>query len=943
MKKHSADANTIDDLHDSDNLYERAEWFAKAFADYSYEKGEAQEFIRGLCHVFNIRSYKRSLISFEYRLAQTKRTSTNFIDGFFPGLLLVEMKSVGRDLDKAFTQAYDYSELINDEDSKPQYILVSDFQNFRLFDRGTPSAPASAFKLTAEFKLHDFRLNVDKLGFLNNFEREVARKQEAANTAAAEALGNLHDKIKATGYDGKDLEKLLVRILFCLFADDTGLFGEDGLFNQAIASPSTREDGHDLSGMLNILFTTLDTEKNRPKKLYSQFVKFPYVNGELFKGRIADCFFDGEARAALIACNNIDWAQISPDIFGSLFQAIMHHEGEVSGKREKGDPNKRREFGAHYTSESNIRKVIDSLFLNELNAELRKIRKDADKLHKFLSKLRGLNFFDPACGCGNFLVVSYRELRLLESQTIQYIQGLEKQSSLDMLMPVCNVDQFHGIEIDESAVQIARVALWLTDHQMNMLVKNTADGKPYVRLPLKHRANIVLGNALRLDWREVIAPEKCSYVIGNPPFVGYSYQSKEQKIDLDLVFNKMDGSGVLDYVAAWYLTAARYIQNTKIAVAFVSTNSITQGEQVAVLWKPMRDLGIHLNFAHRTFRWSNEGRGIAAVHCVIIGFSLTDKKKKILFEYADIASKPIANKAKKINPYLVDAPTVFLGKRRAPICDVPEMVYGSKPTDGGNLLLDDADKAELLRVEPLAEKWIHPFLGADEFINAIPRWCLWLKDITPTELNSMPFVKKRVAAVKAMRLASPKIPTQKLAEIPHLFGELRQTDQPYLLIPSVSSENRLFIPIGYLQPNVVTSNANFMLPNATFYQFGILNSTMHNAWMRATCGRLESRYRYSNTIVYNNFPWPTATKAQQAVITKKAKAILDARAEHECKSLAWMYNPETMPENLKQAHDELDKTVEAAYGYQGADEEASRVAFLFEQHEELVSVSTKGD
>jgi hypothetical protein len=606
----------------------------------------------------------------------------------------------------------------------------------------------------------------------------------------------------------------------------------------------------------------------------------------------------------------------------------------------------RRELGAHYTSERNILRVINPLCMDDLRAELAKVKRNKKLLQAFYDKLPTLTFFDPACGCGNFLVIGFRELRQLEMDTIEAMSevGLTNAGRGGLLdvSTLCRVkvNQFYGIEIDESAAHIARVAMWITDHQINQeAAERFGTTRPSV--PLVDSATIACDNSLRLGWRDVLPPEECSFVLGNPPFVGYSYQTKEQKADLEIVFNGVKGAGVLDYVAAWYVKAADYIQaNPYIEVAFVSTNSITQGEQVSILWGKLLSQGTHIRFAHRTFQWSNEGKGIAAVHCVIIGFGLSEPKKRTIFDYGDsIKGEPAAIAANNINPYLVDAPIVLLDKRRNPICAAPEMIKGSQPTDGGNLLLSDTEKKDLLKSEPEAKKWMRPFLGADEFFNHIPRWCLWLKGISPADLRAMPFVKQRVEGVKTMRLASSKASTVELASTPALFGEIRQTDQPYLLIPSVSSENRKFIPIGYMQPNVIASNLVFMLPNATLYHFGILCSTMHNAWMRATCGRLESRYRYSNTIVYNNYPWPQSPdEKKQSAIETAAQAILDARALYPDSTLADLYDPTATPPELQDAHRKLDKAVDASYGYKGGKDDAARVAFLFERYQQLTSL-----
>lgn len=908
-----------------DALNERAEKFAKNFENADYESGQAQNFVRELCGVYGL-DYLRS-VEFEHRVRKVGGSGINRIDGFFAGLLLVEMKSAGKDLDDAYRQALAYIPLLKNSQDAPRHILISDFQNLHLYDVSGKAAPI-------KFKLADFKQHVNDLDFLLGYERILQERQEHATIEAANRLGELHDAIKNTGYAGEDLQSLLVRLLFCLFADDTHLFHVENAFQDAVKATNTA--GDDLGGKLQRLFKRLDTDTRDTNKAkqsaqrtdgaYAYLLNFPYVNGQLFSKTIEICDFDAESRKALLSCCDLDWSAISPDIFGTLFQHIMHWDDEAS----VGKTKKRRDFGAHYTSERNIRRAIDPLFVDDLKSELSQARGDAKKLDSFIKKLQILNIFDPACGCGNFLVVAYREIRSLEQQALLELNSIKKAQQL---IPQCDVHQFHGIEIDPTAAEIATVAMWLTDHQMNQRW-----GASYKRLPLKNKANIVCANALRIDWEKVIPAERCDYIVGNPPFLGKSNQSSAQKEDMALIFEGAKGAGVLDYVTAWYIKAWQQIlRNPGIKAAFVSTNSITQGEQVAILWQPLIQQGLHIHFAHRTFKWNNEGSGVAVVHCVIVGFGANKPKKCDLWDYSDdISGEGRLLKARRINPYLVDAPLVILENRRRPICDVSEMIYGNKPTDGGNLLLSDDEKNALLVAEPAAERWIRPFLGAEEFINNISRWCLWLKGISVEGLEELPIVTQRVKRVEKMRLASPKIPTQKLASNPILFGEIRQTTHPYILIPQHTSETRKYIPLGYLDANTICGNANFMLPNATLYHFGMLCSTMHNAWMRATCGRLESRYRYSNTIVYNNYPWPQNLDATQTkVIELAAQAVLDARAVHKGESLAWLYNPETMPLNLQNAHDELDVAVDDAYGYTGSDDDAPRVAFLFELYQKL--------
>ena len=913
-------------------IRQRATQFVKKVANFHYEMGDAQRFIIELCAVFEINHWR---VHFEVRVTKLKEKRGR-IDALLPGLLLIEMKSAGADLEQAYHQALSYFPGLKNEDL-PRYVLVSDFQHLHLYDQETHGAP---LKITLE----EFPQHLEYFLFLAGYEKLIIEKQEKINKQAAEKLAALHDAMKATGYCGKDLETYLVRLLFCLFAEDTGLLGENDSFLNYLVNHS-KTNGSDLHSVLFDLFNTLNNpEDRRPKNLPEQLKKFPYINGALFDGNLAQCYFNEAARRLLIECADLDWSEISPAIFGSLFQAIMHFDDEAANAKTK----KRREFGAHYTSEENILKIINPLFMDELCAEFKKCPKN--RLAEFHQKLATLNFFDPACGCGNFLIIAYRELRLLELEVIKAIFGNKSVGQLDIdTLILCNVDQFHGIDIDESAVHIAMLALWLVDHQMNLKAQEL--GVYYHRIPLTKKANIVHGNALRLNWEDVIAPDKCSFILGNPPFVGYSYQTKSQKEDLALVFHGMDGAGVLDLVAAWYVKAASYIQNNpQIPVAFVATNSITQGEQVGILWKALLKLHIKIFFAHRTFRWNNEGRGVAAVHCVIIGFSLTTPKTCYLFNYPDINDQPVVTEAKQINPYLVDAPTILIEKRKNSLSkNVPEMNRGNMPNDNGNLLLSTEEVEIIKQNDPIAAKYIRPFVGSDEFINNLARYCLWLQDSTPFDRINSPELRNRIEKVKQLRLASNREATKKLAETPYLFGEIRQKDGLYLAVPKVSSERRKYIPIGYLSKEIA-SDSIFMIPNASLYDFGIITSIMHNAWMRAVCGRLKSDYNYSNTIVYNNFPFPEQVKAAaKGKIEKAAQKILEVRkqqfekserAGQKC-SLALLYNPESMPIELFKAHQELDKAVDAAYGYKGNKDDASRVAFLFERYQQLIAALVK--
>jgi hypothetical protein len=742
----------------------------------------------------------------------------------------------------------------------------------------------------------------------------------------------------------------LVRLLFCLFADDTGIFQPAQSFRTLIEE-RTSTDGSDLGSRLAQLFQVLNTEDGkRSKALDEQLAAFPYVNGKLFEEPLPMADFTSAMREALLDACALDWSAISPAIFGSLFQSIM-------------DDKARRNLGAHYTSEENILKLIKPLFLDELWAEFAKVKNNRNRLFEFHKKLRTLTFFDPACGCGNFLVISYRELRELELAVLR-ASNPEGQQGIDVHRLIgIDVDQFYGIEIEEFPAQIAQVAMWLMDHQMNLRVSEEF-GLYFARIPLRTSPHIVNGNALRLDWNEVLPAERCSFVLGNPPFVGAKFMNDAQRNDTRVVFAGIDNAGLLDFVAAWYVKAAQYMNVPRKGLepsgrcAFVSTNSITQGEQVGVLWAWLLAQGVRIHFAHRTFSWSNEAKGKAAVHCVIIGFGLEDRSGKVIYEYDDIKGEPHAVPAVNINPYLVDAPDVVLPRRSSPICNVPEIGIGNKPIDDGNYLFTTEEKRTFIRLEPASKKWFRRWLGADEFLNGYERWCLWLGDCPPHELRAMPEAIKRVQAVKAARLASKSPPTQKLAATPTRFHVENMPSTPYLVLPEVSSERRLFIPFGFEQPATLCSNLVKLAPNATLLHFGILSSNMHMAWVRTTCGRLKSDYRYSKDIVYNNFPWPdlaqnskpgqsvaTADKLQ-AAIESAAQAVLDVRAKFQsgdqAATLADLYDPLTMPPELLRAHQKLDAAVDKAYEASGGKKsyksDAERVAFLFELYQRYTSL-----
>jgi len=889
----------------------RALAFAKHWADAGNEDAQAKPFLIAFFEVFGITD--KRFASFEHAVKK-HGGGQGFVDAFWPGILLIEMKSRGKNLDRAYTQAIDYFPGLKERDL-PRYVMVCDFAHFRLHDLSEGT--------TTEFALADFHKNVRQFGFIAGYQTQVIKPQDPINIHAAEHMGRLHDRMKAVGYVGRPLEIYLVRLLFCLFAEDTGIC-EKRQF-QDYLEQRTAEDGSDLADRLATLFHVLNTAQDkRLTNLDEQLAAFPYINGLLFAETLPPAGFDSAMREALLDLCGLDWSLISPAIFGSLFQSIM-------------DDTARRNLGAHYTSEENIQKLIKPLFLDALRAEFEKIRKNRNKLFEFHKKLRSLTFFDPACGCGNFLAITYRELRLLELDVLRAAH-VDGQQMLDIHQLVAvDVDQFYGIEIEEFPAQIAQVALWLVDHQMNLKVSEDF-GAYFVRIPLKHAATIVHGNALRINWNDVLPAERCAYVLGNPPFVGKKEQTASQKADLDPIFAGIKSAGVLDYVAAWYVKAACYMAaKPTIHAAFVSTNSITQGEQVGVLWSWLLAQGVVIHFAHRTFAWSNEARGKAAVHCVIIGFALEDSSAKTIFEYEDIKGEAHALSVGNISPYLTNTASILIEKRMTPLSNTPEIVFGSKAVDFGHFVIEEGELDEFLAGEPAAKPFIREFIGSEEFLNGGKRFCLWLKGISPHALRAMPKVLERVEAVRKERLKSVKAPTRELALTPAEFGEDRQPTSPYLLIPKVSSENRDYVPLGFLMPDVIINPSVLVVPKASRYDFGVLQSVMHMAWMRAVCGRLESRYQYSASIVYNNFPWPEPTDRQRAAIEAAAQGVLDTRAAHPGASLADLYDPLTMPPDLVKAHRTLDKAVDAAYSYKAATTDAARVAFLFGRYQQLTS------
>jgi hypothetical protein len=894
----------------------RAATFAYEWRNANSEKGQSQTFWIEFFEVFGI-SQKRVAV-FEKQVSKLGG-GAGFIDMLWKGVLLIEQKSAGKDLTKAYKQATEYFPGLTD-DELPRFILVCNFKRFHLYDltEGTD----------IEFALAELPSKVELFGFMIGFAWEKPPESEKVSIAAAEKMAKLHDSLRAINYTGRKLEQYLVRLLFCLFADHTSIF-DKGIFRDLIAG--TKPDGSDLAQVLADLFGRLNTPPGERLKIEDKLSAFPYVNGDLFADPLPIAAFDSQMRKTLLDSCGFDWGFITPSIFGSMFQAAMSEE-------------QRREMGAHYTEESNILKVINPLLMDDLNAEFELVKGNTKKLQAFHDKLAGLKFLDPACGTGNFLIIAYRELRRLEIKVLEAIHTINSAQGATIQMVIeakerskINVDQFHGIEIDELACEIARVGMWLMDHQCNMELSK-AFGGYYVRLPLTKAAVICCANALTVDWNTVCSAHELSYILGNPPFLGARIMSKEQKADLEAVITTPDGkpvkgAGNLDYVSAWYYKSAQLIgQNPHIHAALVSTNSITQGEQTALVWKTLIEgYKVKIDFAHRTFRWTSAARGKAAVHCIIVGFS-----RDTLPSVRRIFDADLMIEAVSISPYLVDAPNVYIENRSKPLCNVPHMFFGNMANDGGHFLFNDVEKGEFLKKEPDAERWFRIFTGSYEFINKINRWCLWLKGISPTELQKLPFVRERVANVRKLRSESTREATRKLAEFPILFGEIRQPDSDYLLIPKVSSENRAYIPIGFMGKDTIASDLVFIVPNATLYHFGILTSNAHMAWVRTVCGRLKSDYRYSSGIVYNNFPWPEPNDKQRQAVEAAAQGVLDARAKYPGESLATLYDPTLMPPELSKAHRALDNAVKNAYGGKGFASEAERVADLMERYRVLV-------
>ncbi len=896
----------------------RAIAFSREWADETRETAEAKSFWDAFFNVFGIS--RRAVAVFEDPV-RSLQGSYNRIDLFWKGRLLAEHKSAGKDLDKAKGQAFDYVQDLLREGrhaEAPRYIVTTDFAHLQLYDL------EAAEKLLADFPLKEFHRHVKHFAFIAGYKQHAFAEEPAVNLKAADIMSRLADTLEDAGYPDHRRQVFLVRLLFCLFANDTGIF-DSNAFDLLIHESAP--DGKDLGPALAEFFDTLNLPREqRQKTLDETLAGLPYVNGGLFAEPLPVAHFTAAMRAALLDATGFDWSRISPAVFGALFQGVM-------------EPRARRQIGAHYTSEANIIKVIRPLFLDALQDELNKAGSNHAALGRLRDKLASLKFLDPACGCGNFLVIAYREIRALENNLLATLHQGQTVTDIAQIARV-NVDQFHGIEIDEWPARIAEVAMWLMDHLMNRDLAEKL-GQYFARLPLKKAPHIFQANALRTDWKELLPPKECSFVMGNPPFVGQTYRTDEQNQDVRDLFGDIKRVNSIDYVACWYVKAADYMRaNPAIRCAFVSTNSITQGEQVEPIWGKLLSLGLQIHFAHRTFKWTSEARGKAHVHVVIIGFGLSDHSPKLIFDYSDDET-PIVHTAKNINPYLIDAPNVLVASRATPICNVPKMTKGNQPTDNGNFILSAAEKDELIAKEPAAAQFIHPYLGSEEFINGNPRYCLWLKDASPVELKKCPTILQRLQNIREFRLKSTAKPTREKAETPQLFFFISQPDSSFLAIPEVSSERRKYIPIGHMDANTIVSNKLWIVPAAALYHFGVLTSAMHMAWMRQVTGRLKSDYQYSGSIVYNNFPWPEKiTDARRLEIERLAQAVLDERAKHLEKgaTLADLYDPVTMPPALAKAHVALDRAVDRAYRSAPFDTERARVEHLFTLYQSLTTL-----
>lgn len=893
------------------DIIANASLFSNTWKDAIDEDADAKSFWDELFQVFG--TPRKNVARFEAPVKRPDGT-TGYIDLLWKGKLLVEHKSRGKSLEDARKQAQEYILNLKPQD-RPEWLAVSDFENFQVVNQKDGSE--------YYFKLADLPKHIDTLGFIGGFVPKKPSKSTPVNIEAVEILGDIYDSLKAGGYNTHELPQLMVRLLFILFSEDTAIFEPDQ-FRDLILD--TKEDATDLGPLLNYIFDILNTAPaSRQKTLPAPLATLPYINGALFSTHLHSAAMTQDVRAALVRATEFDWTQISPAIFGSLFQSVM-------------ESAERRALGAHYTSEDDILKLIKPLFLDDLEAELERIIADRSskrnsRLDEFHDKLASLRFLDPACGCGNFLIIAYRELRRLEKTLLLERYKDNKSGVLDISLFVkLNVDMMYGIELEEFPSEIAKVGMWLMDHICNVDLA-ASFGKSFTRLPLNKSATIKCANALTVDWASVLPQEQCSYVMGNPPFIGARVMSTSQKLETRALFPSNINSGDLDYVAGWYSKAIDYIGKRDISFAFVSTNSITQGEQVGILWPYVLQNGFSIQFAHRTFKWKSEARGAASVHVVIVGLARSSRNEKYIYDHNDSSERTY--KATNISPYLVDTPNIIVTSRSRPLCDVPEIAMGNQPVDNGNYIFSSHERDDFVAEEPGAAALFRKFLGAEEFLNGLDRWILWLGATPPSTLKALPKVTERIKAVREFRENSKRAQTKAKASTPTRFMTENMPDSTFLVLPEVSSERRKYMPIGYLSPPTLCSNLVKIIPNATLWHFGVLHSLMHNAWMRTVTGRMKSDYRYSSGLVYNNFIWPElATEAQKSAVEAAAQNVLDVRAQFPTETLANLYDPNLMPSTLLKAHEALDRAVDACYRKQPFTSEIERVQYLFKLYEQ---------
>ena len=923
----------------TNNQKQAAKKFVKDWSGKGYEKGETQRFWLDLLHTILGIDNPMAMMEFEIPVKTIlKEKGSDFIDGYITATkVLIEQKGSHVDLSAKARQS-DGTELTPYQQARryaaglpvsmtPRWIVVCNFSTFEVHDMEHPNDAPEIIQLA------DFEKEYTRLSFLVDDTNVHLKKELEVSIQAGEIVGVLYDKILAQYKDPtnpdsqKALNKLCVRLVFCLYAEDAGIFGSKNMFHDYMQ----QFEAKDFRKALIELFKVLDTKpEDRDEYMDEDLAAFPYVNGGMFAGEIEIPRINEEIRDLILqrASDDFDWRLISPTIFGAVFESTLN-------------PETRRAGGMHYTSIENIHKVIDPLFLNDLKAELADIKATSvaktkkDRAYAFQDKLAGLKFFDPACGSGNFLTESYTSLRRLENEALRIIYGSDRVIG-EFADPIkVSINQFYGIEINDFACSVAQTALWIAEAQM-MQETDEIVGFNLDPLPLKTYNNIHEGNALRMDWNEVVSAGELDYIMGNPPFVGYALQSKEQKDDILSIYLDEKGkpyktAGKIDYVAGWYYKAAQLMQDTRIKAALVSTNSITQGEQVSAIWKPLVTLfGIHIDFAWRTFKWDSEANNKANVHCVIIGFSKQSSSQPKIFNKDGTVSL-----ARHINPYLVDAEDFFIEARQKPLCAVSEMSSGGKPVEGGFFIFTEDEKDEFIKKEPASEKYFKRLLGAKDFINGGKRYCLWLVDANPAELRKMPLVLERIEGVRDYRLKSTKEATRRSADTPTLFQEVKFSETDFVAVPEVSSERRKYVPMDFISADTICTNAMRFVPNASRYEFGVMTSIVHNSWMRVVCGRMKSDYDYSNTIVYNNFPWPQVSEDQKQKVEQTAQTILDIRRKYPDNSLADLYDELTMPVELRRAHRANDAAVLEAYGFPKDASESDIVARLFKMYQEL--------